>query len=59
LEQVNELRKVRFGLADFCGKAATPTEGSIDEAYQWSEEARKAYWSLGEDIQSDSESDEQ
>jgi hypothetical protein len=59
LEQVNELRKESFGLADFCGKAAIPTEGSIDEAYQWSEEARKAYWSLGEDIQSDSESDEQ
>lgn len=31
LEQVNKQRKESFGLADFCGKAATPTEGSIDE----------------------------
>ena len=50
LEEINTIRKEQLGETDLCGKAPTPTEGSAEEAYEWTQEARKASETIGEDM---------
>ena len=54
LEEVNNLRKSKYGMTDFCGKYQMAPEGSLEEAEEWEELARN---SLAEMDQSDLESD--
>ena len=46
LQAVNDLRKETHGLADLCGKAMAPVEGTLAETQMWEEEARQAITNL-------------
>ena len=63
LQEVNEMRKNLFDLADFCGKYETLPECSLQEALEWEREARESLIEIEElaieDVPSESSDDEE